>query len=255
MVGLVRFNPVIRASNMEALMEFLESSTIHGLSYISTAKSNITKAAWFLIVIIGFTTSFYLINESFLDWDESPINTDVSTHPLSSLAFPNVTLCPPKGTNTALNYDLMMAHDDSLSLEERKNLTNKITRIFIEEPFKSYAQKMISDINIDNMEATYQGYHTFPAPKGPYHLEMNMSSEEGRITSPRFEEEYDPHFYEIDRYHHYILEMPENLASVMRNGKLEINLTSKTRPGEKITHLEQNKFQLYTAKKTWTKAE
>ena len=92
---------------METLKEFVESSTIHGVSYISRAPSKPAKAFWLLVVAIGFSFSIYLINHSYVEWKASPITTSISTHPISKLDFPNVTVCPPEGSNTALNLDLM----------------------------------------------------------------------------------------------------------------------------------------------------
>ena len=81
---------------MEILREFLESSTIHGISYISTAQTGLGKAFWSLVVIISFLGAIYLIHDSYSDWQESPIATTISTHPIAELDFPTVTVCPPR---------------------------------------------------------------------------------------------------------------------------------------------------------------
>ena len=54
---------------MESLREFLETSTIHGLSYISTSPTKPSKGFWLLVVIIGFSTAFYFINKSYVGVD------------------------------------------------------------------------------------------------------------------------------------------------------------------------------------------
>ena len=91
---------------MDSLREFLETSTIHGLAHISSAPAKLSKVFWLFVVIFGFSFAFYLINDSYNDWQASPIATSISTHPISELDFPTVTVCPPEGPNTALNYDL-----------------------------------------------------------------------------------------------------------------------------------------------------
>ena len=45
------------------LCEFLESSTIHGLVYISTSNTSLAKVLWICIIAFGFGTAGYLINE------------------------------------------------------------------------------------------------------------------------------------------------------------------------------------------------
>ena len=52
-----------------------------------------------------------LIRDSIVAWNESPITTNVETLPISEVVFPKVTICPPEGSNTALNYDTMMTDD------------------------------------------------------------------------------------------------------------------------------------------------
>ena len=71
---------------MNSIKEFLETSTIHGLAYISTAPSKLSKAFWLLVVVFGFSTAFYLINNSYTEWEASPIATSISTHPISELS-------------------------------------------------------------------------------------------------------------------------------------------------------------------------
>ena len=104
---------------MNIVNEFLETSTIHGLSYISSSHSKISKCLWSLVVIAGFAGAGYLIQSSFSDWRESPIASSVSTHSIADLEFPTVTVCPPEGSNTALNYDLLRLRNRTLTKEEK----------------------------------------------------------------------------------------------------------------------------------------
>ena len=90
---------------MQDIKDFLESSTIHGLTYISTTKK-IVKLFWIFVVIFGFTGAGVLIYQSFEAWAQSPVSTIVETMPISKITFPKVTVCPPKNTYTNLNYDL-----------------------------------------------------------------------------------------------------------------------------------------------------
>ena len=140
---------------MDSLKEFLESSTIHGLTYISSAPSKLSKLFWLLIVCIGFSLAIYLINSSYVDWQASPIATSITTHPISELDFPTVTVCPPEGSNTALNYDLMRARNISLSDEDRQGLVNLSKEMLIDKPSSEYvklARKLINEENVLNVD-------------------------------------------------------------------------------------------------------
>ena len=46
---------------MDIFKEFLESSTIHGLVYISTSKNKVLRGVWTVIVLSAFTIAFNLI--------------------------------------------------------------------------------------------------------------------------------------------------------------------------------------------------
>ena len=101
---------------MEGIKEFLESSTIHGLIYISSIRTPLIKLFWVVVVIAGFITASILINGSFSDWEKSPISTTVETFPISQSIFPKVSVCPPntKGSGTPLNYGLLKAENTTL---------------------------------------------------------------------------------------------------------------------------------------------
>ena len=49
---------------MDIFKEFLESSTIHGVSYISRSPKRLISVIWILVVIGGFTGAGYIIYQS-----------------------------------------------------------------------------------------------------------------------------------------------------------------------------------------------
>ena len=67
------------------LREFLESSTIHGLVHISTVKSKTARAIWVAVVVASFAYAIYMINNSYEEWQESPVSTTITTHPITEL--------------------------------------------------------------------------------------------------------------------------------------------------------------------------
>ena len=80
---------------MEGVKEFLESSTIHGLVYISTTR-RLARLLWLCVVISGFTGAVVIIYQSFSSWAVSPVSTTIETLPITELDFPSVTVCPPR---------------------------------------------------------------------------------------------------------------------------------------------------------------
>ena len=150
---------------MDSLKEFLETSTIHGLTYISSAPSKISKIFWLLVVIVGFSTAFYLINDSYSEWQASPIATSISTHPISELDLPTVTVCPPEGSNTALNYDLVRAQNITLTERDRENLVIATTHFLIDKPSEDFVHLARSLLNKQNiLEMFERNTPTFAYP-------------------------------------------------------------------------------------------
>ena len=107
---------------MKGLNTFLESSTIHGLTYISIKNKRFDRIFWMLVIMMGFTGAGILIYRSFESWNESPVKTTIETHPIAEITFPKVTVCPPKNTNTDLNYDLMMTKNKTLNDDIRHEM-------------------------------------------------------------------------------------------------------------------------------------
>ena len=105
--------------------EFLDTSTIHGLSWISSTTKYV-RLVWTSVVIGGFSLAIILIQEAFYNWDQSPISTTVESLPISHLTFPNVTVCPTKHSLLNLNYDLIQAEKVKISKKIRKELHNNM---------------------------------------------------------------------------------------------------------------------------------
>ena len=145
---------------MENIRDFLEASTIHGLTYIASTRK-LVRAFWILVVITGFSGAAVLIHMSFQAWEESPISTTIETIPITELTFPKVTVCPPKNSYTDLNYDLMMINNRTLQKTPRDELTN-------------YAVKLLNHGVISNLdflqdkERFYNWYHGYAQITVPF---------------------------------------------------------------------------------------
>ena len=134
---------------MNFLQQFLESLTIHGLVYISTEK-RFSRFFWYLVVITGFSCAGYLIKQSFDNWSDSPIKTTIETRPISEIAFPKVSVCPPKDTFTDLNYDLMMLENVTLTEEKMNEFRDIAKQVFLESHFDKEVLANFSKLDEEN---------------------------------------------------------------------------------------------------------
>ena len=145
---------------MDYLKEFLQSSTIHGLAYIADSPSKLSKCFWLSVVIFGFSTAFNLIHDSYDDWQASPIATSISTHPISELEFPTITVCPPENSNTALNYDLMRARNITLTDKDRQALINLTKEMLIDKPSSEFV-KLVRALTNEVVEVVWKQTYSY----------------------------------------------------------------------------------------------
>ena len=165
---------------MDILKEFLESTTIHGLYYISTCKSWFAKAGWMVVVALGFASSTFLIHSSFADWAASPVATTITPHSVADLPFPNVTICPPKGLNGALKYDLMRLAKKNISLGKKEELLDMTARVFQNAGVKA----IVDLIGERNIESLYSGFQVITQDKE--NILITMSNLNGTFESPYY---------------------------------------------------------------------
>ena len=244
---------------MEALREFLESSTIHGLSYISTAPTKASKALWLAVVVTGFFTAGYLINSSYKEWQASPISTSISTHPISELDFPTISVCPPKGSNTVLNYDLMRTAKITLTDEDRQSLVN-LSKLLIHRPAEQFIKQSLTMTNRNNILHLFgiQSEQTYPFP---YVDEIGnrpgfniwSSALTGNFTSPGFGQPIDCNktYPNI----HFTLLMPFEHQD-LKNEKLRLKVQVENDQAIEMKFREGSKLISFSdAKKTREDAE
>ena len=148
--------------------DFLESSTIHGLVHISTGKNALVRCIWAIIVVACFSYDVHMIESAFRSWAANPVVTSVDTKPIGEVILPEITICPPPGTNTALNLDLVTAEQVELDENQRENLTlvavetlhNTSINMFIDEQASFHTSDSIFDVYSGLQKMTY----AFTAP-------------------------------------------------------------------------------------------
>ena len=187
------------------------------------------KIAWALVVCFGFIAAGYLIGKSYLAWQDSPVATSISTYPINDLAFPTVTVCPPRGSNTALNHDLIKLENSSLTEAERKHLKYGVYETFMAPSHEAYMRNMLSFANKKNLPQMLKGYHSTPKPYGTNGFEIIMWDNSGTYQTPWFGENFQEDYYKLGHNHHIVLEFPENLPALVGEGSLVIDLEVDTR--------------------------
>ena len=190
---------------MVGVRTFLESSTIHGLGYISTTRKY-ARIFWILVVLAGFTGAVFLIHESFYSWSESPVKTTVETFPISDVKFPKVTVCPPKNSYTDLNYDLKITDNITLTEDMRDQLFEYALEISEEYIFSGNNWTKLQEK--DRFYNWYYGCTKIIPPwfeDDDYNVglsfEIHTSAISGVVTTQYYGEQFQPDL--IERKHRY----------------------------------------------------
>lgn len=229
---------------MNYLKRFLESSTIHGLVYISQAR-NFARLFWILVVMTGFSVAGFMISQSFENWRDSPIKTTIETKPIKDITFPKVTVCPPKNTFTNLNYDLMMLANLTLNNETRDELA-RFASMKLHDSFYHDVLVNMSKLEEDQRYLNwYLGHSRIKLPsyvhvivEGLYTNEkylkyyLEISALTGSFQTQYFGEEFDERKLERNLTFQVQIIVPENLKGLknltmdVEIEKVELNTTS-----------------------------
>ena len=184
---------------MKGLNTFLESSTIHGLTYISIKNKRFDRIFWMLVIMMGFTGAGILIYRSFESWNESPVKTTIETHPIAEITFPKVTVCPPKNTNTDLNYDLMMTKNKTLN----DDIRHEMEKYALDMLYDHIYDTVITNLSkIEDKDRYYNWYHGYTEVKLPTYLSVTgynpglwynlyTYASSGTISTKHFGEKFD----------------------------------------------------------------
>ena len=230
---------------MSLLRDFLETSTIHGLYHISSAKSLAARFTWLSVICACFGGAFFMVNNAFVEWNESPIATTFTTRPISELVFPSVTVCPPRGSNTALNLALENVKNENFTEEQRAYLLNFSTKTFLLKPNQRLASYLVDLVNPSNLKSLYKGEISLPEITGKYTFQIRSSQLEGKFATPDYGNgNYNTGFYSKAHHHHYVLDL-QNLKDLIGNGSLIIHIETQDALEEWIFSRQEQMIQLH----------
>ena len=214
---------------MDYVKEFLDTSTIHGLSRISSTR-RLLRLFWILIVIGGFSGAGYLIYKSFETWQQSPITTTIEALPISQIRFPNVTVCPPKNSFLNLNYDIQQSENVGLENNTRKELLDFALDVIQGEFYKVMMRNLSK---VEDPDRYYNWYHGYTRIVYPYFKDEQLyynvftSAKSGNISTKYFGDKFDNIKVENNIMIRINLEVPQSVKGY-HNTTLMFGINKKT---------------------------
>ena len=203
--------------------------------------------------MLAFTVAGWLILSAYSAWQSDPVSTSITTHSITDLDFPTVTVCPPRLTHTALNYDLMRADNNSLSDKDRTDLKTKTFEILTKPSHEEYIRIMVAAANKENLNDVYEGYQSIPeAFIGNSGFRTEVWRTKGSWHTPWYKEDLQPKYYTEDRIHHFVLNFT-HIAKEVGEGSLvvqvDVDIRNKQGWEETVTYNEGFKYTSAPKKK------
>ena len=177
--------------------------------------------------------------------------TTITTHPINELDFPTVTVCPPKGSNTALNFDLMRLRNRTFSFDDQEDLRKENIRSFVNIGHLTFVDKMLNAANPNNLGQVFSGFQSVPKLYGKAGFEISAWHSNGNLESPRFGQTFRKEDYQGDKEIHFTLDYPSGIkldSLLGQNGSLVVGLEVDTRQAngwtEEVSYLEGPRYPL-----------
>ena len=215
---------------MGEFKSFLESSTVHGVSYLATT-TRFARVFWFSVVTASFIIASLLIREAFKAWTDNPISTTIETRTISEIRFPKVTICPPKDSLTDLNEVLIRIGNKTFEYDLlNENTTGyqvleKFTTFFQNEDFKRRLSKVGSFYENERYKKWYEwdSSAVFPsqdwdgnlAQDGENSIGILTVATSGVISTPYFKEKLYFNRYEQLLTYYVHIQSPYNEGATL----------------------------------------
>ena len=224
---------------MEGVREFLESSTIHGLSHIASSKQHL-RVFWSVVVLASFLLAGGIIRASVLSWEETPVSTTIETLPITEVTFPLVTVCPPKSRYTNLNYDLMSLENARIDDQTKARLSRLAVRLINDALFEKDLLLMKVESGPFNW---YRGYDSITlAQKSEEKLsssprtvtwEVTTYASSGSVSTVGFREPFEERKFPLYSKQKVIISLPKEIQYV-ENASIVIRIEHDTESRENI---------------------
>ena len=216
---------------MENFREFLEKSSIIGLSLISNTRSYV-RLFWILVVVGGFAAAIWMIFESFDNWRQKPISTTIETFPISEIIFPNVTVCPPRNLFLNLNSDIRQSENVILNKDLRNELLDYSLDVIQQEFYK---EVMANLSKLEDPDRFFNWYHGYTKIQYPFfhnfynqlYYPVSTSATSGNISTQYFGDKFHAHKVEGNIFIEMTIYVPLT-AFGNENVSLLVNLEKNT---------------------------
>ena len=167
--------------------------------------------------------------------------TTIETKAISELHFPVVTVCPPKGTFTNLNYDLLTINNTQLGEDQIKSLKSFIHKAIIDKEYEAVIEEDKSFQIKGKYESWFKGItkFTLPSTKTKTTFYLWTTANEGEAETPYFRADYSKRSFPLKLTYLLMIFPPKNFTLTNdKKFKLEIHADTKESEGEGSEYID-----------------
>ena len=133
----------------KTLVDYFKETTVHGFRYIVEGRNFFERLIWGIVILFGFSYSFYLVWNAFHHWETHPVETTIDQVgvPVQELPFPTITICDTKSLQMPRRNQWMFIETllNSLEVADPQQLIDGM--IASKKPKFSYGTKKNSKID------------------------------------------------------------------------------------------------------------
>ena len=186
-----------------------------------------------------------MITSSYKEWQESPGSTTITTYPITELKFPTVSVCPPRGSNTALNHLLEKVKDVKFDKKEKQDLLDISKEVFLEIPNKRQGELVSRLLTRENIRSIVNGQSSMPE------FDEDQGSIILRSSEPQGSFSVQNHYFsDVSKFYTFVLNLCDQFEDFVWEGKLVISVKTKGswsyRVGDGV-HLHETKLSMSAA--------
>ncbi|KAI9552640.1 putative amiloride-sensitive sodium channel [Daphnia sinensis] len=143
----------------KVLKEFCDTTSIHGLKYITEENIHVLKRVmWTLVFLGGILFSGYFCMQMWNKWEDSPVlmSLDSNRYPLKNIPFPAVTIC---NVNKVSKTKLLQYMEDPRykdvtyeKMQETLRYMTKLDRAITNEKELEYLNGYYEALNISSLD-------------------------------------------------------------------------------------------------------
>ena len=182
------------------------------------------------------------------------MSTTITTQPINELQFPEVTVCPPRESNTVITHALNKVKSVNFTKDERERVKNLTNEMFLDIPNKKYAEQIAELLSIENIRSIGKSQAKMPEVDHQGVITMSSSALEGSYRTPGFgDSDYHGDFYKKSQSLHFILDLPYDIRDMV--GDSDAFVISVQSGGKWSYRLQENRLQLYKVGLNHSEAE